>query len=154
MKRVNKNGGFTLIELLITLSIIAIIVTMALFIDINSYRGGAFRLEQNSLGISLEQARADALNNINQRKHGVAIHPGGYSGYVIFEGNTYATRDVSRDEEIESFYDVTFSTTTPSEIVFEQLSGNADYDGDLVLIDLIRGMSIVITINHEGRISW
>ncbi|MFZ2484646.1 MAG: hypothetical protein WAX80_01700 [Minisyncoccia bacterium] len=146
--------GFTLIEIFVVIGIVMVVVTTSMFIDFGSYRGDAFRGEQASLGISLQKARANALNNINQKKHGVAIRPGGYDGYVIFEGDSYATRDITKDEEVEASYGVTFSVSTPSEITFDQLSGNANYSGDITMTDPERGMTGVISTNYEGRISW
>ena len=153
-KEINFKRGFTLIEMLIVIGLVGVIATMSLFIDINSFRGDAFRSEVNNLGIALQTARADALNNIDEKSHGVAINPSGYSGYVIFEGNDYSTRDVSKDENMESSYKVTFGLTSPTEVVFEQLSGDANYDGDITIIDPNRNMQALISINHEGKISW
>jgi prepilin-type N-terminal cleavage/methylation domain-containing protein len=158
-KSLNKGGtlklvrGFTLMEMLIVIGLVGVLASVALFMDVNSYRGDAFRGEVNALGLALQTSRADALNNINQSKHGVAIHPGGYDGYVIFQGNSYATRNLAFDESIKANYSVTFGAT-PTEIIFDQLSGDANYDGDVTMTDSQRNMTAVITINHEGKISW
>lgn len=146
--------GFSLVEVLVVLGIVGILAGLVAFVDVNNYRGDAFRAEVSALGGALQTARADALNNINQHAHGVAIHPGGYDGYVIYEGDSYATRDTTRDEFAKAGYGVSFSPSSPTEIVFTQLSGNASYDGDITLVDPNRGMTAAITINHEGRISW
>jgi prepilin-type N-terminal cleavage/methylation domain-containing protein len=157
--QINYNKGFTLMEMLVVIGIIAMFAVMSLFLDINNYRGDAFRSEQSVIGMALQTARADALNNINQKRHGVAIHPGGYDGYVIFEGDTYNPAD-PKNENIKSSYNVTFTPASPSEIVFRQLSGDAldvsgnSYDGDITLVDSQRNMTAVISINHEGKISW
>jgi prepilin-type N-terminal cleavage/methylation domain-containing protein len=152
--------GFTLIELLVVMGIISILLGLSLFVDLNSYRGDAFRAEVGALGVALQTARADALNNINEAKHGVAIHPGGYNGYVVFQGDNYAARNVALDVSIDASYTVTISPSSPTEVVFSQLSGNAvtalglDYDGDITFTDPNRAVTAVITINHEGKISW
>jgi len=152
--RLKNSKGFTLIEMLIVIGILGVLASMSLFLGINNYRGDAFRSEVNSLGITLQTARADALNNINQKKHGVAMHPGGYDGYIVFEGDSYASADHSRDKDIKANYGVTFGPLSPTEIVFEQLSGNANFDGDITLYDPERNMTTAISINHEGKISW
>lgn len=146
--------GFTLIELLVVIGIVGILSTASLFVDLNSFRGDAFRAEVNSLGVALQTARADALNNINEEKHGVAIHPAGCTGYVIFEGNSSTTANHALDNCIEASYRATISAGSPTEVVFDQLSGNASFDGDITLIDSNRSMTAVLSINHEGRISW
>jgi prepilin-type N-terminal cleavage/methylation domain-containing protein len=148
------NKGFTLMEMLVVIGIIGLVGSLALFLDFNSFRGNAFRSEINTLVISLQTARADALNNIHQKKHGVAIFPGGYDGYVVFEGDSYALRDTSRDENINISYNISFDSSAPGEIVFDQLSGNSNYDGDIVVKDTPRNFTAKISINHEGKISW
>ncbi len=147
------DGGFTLMEILVVLGLVGMIGALSLFTDLNNYRGNAFREEVNILGTALQTARADALNNIDQNRHGVAIHPGGYDGYIIFEGDNYATRITSLDVNIKSSYGIT-PPALPTEIVFDQLSGDANYDGDIVLTDPERNMNATISINHEGKISW
>ena len=140
-------------EALVVMGLFSMIAGLGLFLDFGSYRGDAFRAEQASLVELLQTARANALNNINEEPHGVAIHPGGYDGYVVFEGSTYATADHSRDMRVEAFYTVGFSSTTPQEVVFEQLSGDSN-GATITMTDSVRGLTAVIAINHEGAIDW
>lgn len=153
-------SGFTLIETLIVIGVISILAMMSLFMNLNNYRGDSFRSEVSSLGMTLQTARANALNNINQKPHGVAIHPGGYDGYIIFEGSSYAVADHTRDISIKASYNITLAPSSPAEIIFKQLSGNAlnsggvDYDGEITFVDPQRNMTAIISINHEGKISW
>ncbi len=151
-------AGFTLIELLIVISIITILGGMTLFFDVNAYRGDAFRAERTILTIALQTARADALNNMHQKKHGVKINPTGYAGYVIFEGDSFAVSDVSTRTYIPSSYQVIVGAGSVNEIVFSQLSGDAlcggssTCDTNIVLVDPERNASTTIAINHEGKI--
>ncbi len=154
LTKIHKSDkGFTLMEMLLVIGLIGMVGAMTIFIDINSYRGSAFRAEMDSLGTALQSARANSFNNINQKRHGVAIQPGGYDGYVIFEGDSYATRDTAKDLPIKSSYEITFGVN-PTEIAFDQLSGNANYSGDITVTDPQRGMSLTININNEGKIAW
>jgi prepilin-type N-terminal cleavage/methylation domain-containing protein len=146
--------GFTLIEITVVIAIVAVLAGLIAFVDLNNYRGDAFRAELSSLGVALQTARADALNNIDQNRHGVAIHPGGYNGYVLFEGDSYATRDAALDQDIDAAYGVTVAPGSPSEVVFDQLSGDTHLDADITFIDPNRNITAAISINHEGRISW
>ncbi len=150
--RKNSLTGFTLIEVLVVLGIVTMIIRATLMFDVNSFRGEAFRGERNTLVVALQTARADALNNINQQKHGVKINPSGFKGYVIFEGNTFASSDTSLHNEIPSLYTIELAPGSPDEIVFSQLSGNADFDGEIVLKDPERALTTNIVINHEGKI--
>lgn len=151
---VKSNKGFTLIEVLITLGLITVVAIVVSAVDINNFRGDSFQSEVSTIGTSLQTARANAFNNINQKKHGVAFNPSGFNGYVIFEGSTYETRNVTQDIFIATSYIVNFSPESPNEVVFDQLSGNANYNGDITLIDLQRDVSTVININNEGKIAW
>jgi prepilin-type N-terminal cleavage/methylation domain-containing protein len=149
-----RNAGFTLIEVLLVLALVSMIVGLTLFFDVNSYRGDAFHAERNILVVALQSARADALNNINQSRHGVAINPDGYSGYVIFEGNEYASSDSAQRKEIPASYPITLDSTSPNEVVFKQLSGDTTFSGELILLDSLRNTSTTISINNEGKIGY
>jgi prepilin-type N-terminal cleavage/methylation domain-containing protein len=151
---VKNNKGFTLIEVLITLGLIAIVAVVVSVVDINNFRGDSFRSEVSSIGTALQTARANSFNNINQKKHGVAFNPPGVTGYVIFEGDNYTNRDTTKDVVLSPSYVVNFSVTSPTEVVFSQLSGDANYNGDITLIDPQRGLDAVININNEGKIEW
>lgn len=146
--------GFTLIEVIVVIAILTTLIASTLFFNINSFRGDALRAEAKQLQIILQTARADAMNNINQKPHGVAIHPDGYDGYVLFTGNSYAHREASTSVFIPETYHVTFDISSPQEIVFSQLSGDANYQGNIVLTDTERHALTSITINHEGALSY
>lgn len=146
--------GFTLIEVLITIGIISLVALTVGILDTNNFRGESFRSEINIIGTALQTARANSMNNINQKKHGVAFHPNGQNIYKIFEGDDFSTRDTTKDIDISSTYKVTFDPSSPTEITFDQLSGNANYDGDISVVDSNRNFNLKININHEGKIAW
>lgn len=136
------------------LTIVSMLVGATLFFDITNYRGEAFRAERNNLVVALQTARADSLNNVNQKTHGVAINPNSYEGYVVFEGTDFASSDEDTHTKIPASYPVVLASSSPDEIVFAQLSGNANYNGEIVLLDTKRSASTSIVINYEGKIGW
>ena len=72
--------------------------------------------------------------------------------FVIFQGTDYDTdRDEDYDAEIEAHPATKHSGI--DEIIFEQLSGNANIIGDIILTDST-GKTSVISINSEGQILW
>ncbi|MES2059840.1 MAG: prepilin-type N-terminal cleavage/methylation domain-containing protein [Patescibacteria group bacterium] len=152
----NRSGlhqGFTLIEVLIVIGTITFFIGVSLFVDLNNYRGHAFLAEHAALTTLLQTARANALNNIDQTSHGIALFPADHpKSYVLFEGRGYDARNPDMDVVTDVQYGFTFGTGTPSFVVFSQLSGNADYDGDIVMQDTMRNINLKISINHEGRI--
>ena len=149
----NSIAGFTILEMLVAIGIATMLGGALTFVDLNNYRGDAFRSEQDTLVTLLQTARADALNNIHQERHGVAIHPNGYDGYVIFEGDSYASSTLRT--EVPASYRANLGAGTPSEIIFNQLSGNANHsNANIVMVDPERHTTTTITVNHEGAIIW
>ena len=134
------------------LGLLTFVLGSTLFFDINSYRVDAFRAERTNLVTALQTARADALNNINQSKHGVVINPAGYAGYIIFEGDTFTASDQATRIAIPASYGVTLASSSLSEVVFSQLSGDTGWSGQLILIDSERHATSAIVINYEGKI--
>ncbi len=145
--------AFTLIEILVVVGLLVVIGAFTAAIGYDSYRVGALHGEEHTLTSVLQKARAEALNNIGQSPHGVAIFPTTHpSSYVAFEGADYASADHALDEIIDSTYPVTIATP-PAEVVFEQLSGESNYSGVITITDPVRGISATIFLNSEGRIS-
>jgi prepilin-type N-terminal cleavage/methylation domain-containing protein len=150
-----KNRGFTLVEMLIVIGMIAMLGSVMLFIDLNSYRGDSFRAERSQVVTLLGQARIDALNNVSEEPHGLALYPADAPGsYVLFAGTSYAASAVSTRQPYKSAYKINIGAGSPSEVVFEQLSGNSNFSGTITLQDPNRDFSYDITLNHEGGISW
>ncbi len=153
-KKTNRQAGFSLAEMLTVIGAAAILISLSLFINLGNYRGDAFRAERQTLVTVLQTARADALNNVDQQAHGVAIMPSDHPGsYVAFAGLSYASSTVASRLVVDMQYPANFSAGTPSEIVFSQLSGDASYEGDITMVDSERNITFNISINHEGRIS-
>lgn len=145
--------GFSLIEVLVVLALLGIVLGSTLFFTADTYQRTAFLSERDSLVSLLQTARGKALNNVNQRRHGVALYPVGYRGYVLFEGDTFISSDLASRTFTPASYEVTIDVASSVEIVFEQLSGNASYDGQIILIDQNRMATTSIFVNYEGAIS-
>jgi prepilin-type N-terminal cleavage/methylation domain-containing protein len=162
--------GYTLIELLIVVGLVLMLIAIALFTDLHNYLGDAFRGERRMLVTVLQTARADALNNVDQASHGVALHPADHpQDYVTFEGDDYDASDPSSRRVFIATYPTDIDPSSPSEIVFCQLSGDATrgvaagtacedhanaFEGDITLVDRIRRLTLAVSIDSEGAISW
>jgi prepilin-type N-terminal cleavage/methylation domain-containing protein len=151
-----SNFGFTLIEIIVTLGIIALIASIGMVLSFDFYRTYAFNSETDIVVSILQKARNQALSNIDLSSSGSPA-PHGVKflsepeRYVIFQGDSYVIREESLDEEIKAsptiFHD---EDVSDDEVVFEQLSANAD---DLSFI--IKGTGAqekTIIINSEGQI--
>ena len=151
------SAGVTLIEILLVMGILAIVSGLALVTTFDSLRAYGFKHERDILVVLLQKARSQATSGVclgalcvGGKQHGVSVQS---SRYVVFEGSSYATRDVSVDEYIAVNYPV--SASGLSEVVFVELSGDAIPSslGSITLSDSA-GHTSRIDINSEGRIAW
>lgn len=152
---VKLKSGFSLTEVLLVLAIVGVLLSGTLFFTNNYYRDIALQNERQFLISLLYTARADAMNNIDGLPHGVAFFPAGFSGYVLFSGNDYESSDISTRKMTPLSYPVTLAAAAPTFITFKQLSGDASFNGELVLIDTNRPHATTgITTNYAGKIGW
>lgn len=148
-------SGFTLIEIIVVFALVSFVALLTLSIDPLSYELNSFGSEVDTIAELLQTAREDALANIDQLPHGVALHPPDHpNADVLFEGSSYANRVVAKDEVISGSFPLALSSTTPTEVVFSQVSGDSNFEGDLLFSDPQTGAAKVISLNHVGRISW
>ncbi|HEY4523602.1 MAG TPA: hypothetical protein VJK04_01870 [Candidatus Paceibacterota bacterium] len=146
--------GFTLIEILVGMTLFAFVGSLLALGNLDMYRGFTFRSEASVLVALLQRARSQAMNNIclgsgcvGGKPHGLVIQT---NKFVIFQGDSYATRDVAQDEEIAA--NANISHSGPGEVVFSQLAATSSVNGD---INITNGQQTsTISINNEGRISW
>lgn len=151
-----KARGFTLLEVLIIIGLIVIVGGLGLIVSMDSYRGFHFHNERDIIVAALEKARSQAINNMcfgggctDGKPHGVYF--GTTGSYVIFQGASYATRDIALDEVIGQ-KDVAAVVSGTSEVVFQTLSGNGSVA--TVTVTDVSGKTFVITVTTEGRIWW
>lgn len=165
-----RSRGFTLIEITVAVGIFMAAAVLLSGMDSNYFRDNAFRAERDALVVVLQTARMDAMNNLHERSHGVALRPADHpNAYVMFEGPSYAASDPSSREVATAKYDAEIAIDAPSEIVFCQLSGAAArgiapgtrcddprnyYDGAIVMTDAARRRALTIAVNYEGAIRW
>ena len=145
--------GFTLIEVIIVLAIISTVSTIAVFSGLESYRQYLYHNDRDLLVTLLLHARAQSMGNIcvgptcvDGVSHGVAVVP---SGYILFQGSTFALRDPSSDGFFERNPHSISSGVT--EVVFTKVSGTTT-GGVLTLDDGARTSDV--TISSEGQITW
>ncbi len=139
--------GITLIEILIAMAIVVGLIGLGLFISIDFYKSYNFNSERDIIVNILQKARSQSLSNINESKHGVYFKT---DEYVIFQGETYSSRNPAYDENIKT--DPAIGRSGLQEIVFEQLTGQNSTSGNILISDGVR--SSQISIQNEGRINW
>ncbi len=156
--------GFTLLEIIVVIALITFIAGFAMIVSLDDYRGFSFRNERDVVVAVLQKARSQAMNNMCFEATGVTCTDGKAHGayfgndgeYVIFQGNSYATRDTAVDEVIEA-ENAAADTSGFTEVVFERLSGDATTNPSgtrtLTITD-DRGRTSVFTVEASGRIWW
>ena len=155
--------GFTLIEIIVVMAMLAMIGSLTLIASLQSFYSSSFRDERDAIVTTLFKARAQAVNNIclgaagactDGRPHGVHFAAG---VYTIFQGASYATRDTIADQTFTPSYSISLAPGSFSDVVFEQLSGDATTSPmgvwTLNLQDSTSKTS-TITLNSEGQIIW
>ena len=147
--------GFSLIEVVLVLALVSLCAGYGMFFTMDSYRSHSFYTDRDALVSLLQHARAESMSNTcgNQNctdgvPHGVAIEP---DSYVLFEGDSYALRDVSQDISVER--SPLMSATGLTEVIFAVGSANVAADGVIHLSDVSHHESD-ITVGSEGQISW
>ena len=148
-------GGMTLVEVVIVLALMVVVGNFALLISCSSYRGVSYHTDRANLVAALEHARAQAIDDVcdgsacsDGAPHGVSIQS---DRYVIFQGSSYSTRDMSLDEVVEANSSITHSGTP--EVTFSAGSGDVIAPGLIVLSDAY-GRTSTTTIGEFGQISW
>lgn len=142
-----QRSGFTLVEMLIALSILFVVGGVGFLIVPGIYRAQVVASERDTVVEVLERARAKALGNVRQSDHGLFIDS---EEYVLFEGSSYAARDVRYDEAFSREDGFVFGGL--SEIVFRALDAYVATSGQITITN---GPALfVIEVNEEGALYW
>lgn len=144
----DKNKGFTFIEIIMVVAILMALAGLGLIFGIDFYKTYSLDTERNVVSSLLQKARSRAQNNFNQSPHGVYFQSNNY--YIIFQGASYALRNVDYDQLIPKNQAINISGI--SEIIFGQLSGDSQIAGNVILNNNKR--TLIISINNEGGINW
>lgn len=139
--------GFSIMELLIVVAIVLMLSGLGGFVGLDFYRSYVMNSERDTLISLLMRARNMAQTNINQASHGVYMTG---TAYTVFQGDSYASRNIIYDETINMNPSV--SASGLREVVFERLDGGTGNSGDIVLSN--KNRSITVSLNSEGRINW
>lgn len=143
-------AGFTLMEVIVVLGMLSIIAAAGMVFSFDSYRGYLFRAEYGNVAHVIVKARNLAANNFNEAPHGVHFEA---NSYTLFVGNSYDSSNPS-NQVFERNAAITYAY--PTDIVFEQLSGNLlSCSTDPCTLSFSYGsLNKDITINDFGGITW
>ena len=151
----NKKPGFTLVEILLVVGIFAAFV----FVSLPLIGGIIYQsdLESASLVIvsTMRQAENSARNGLEDSVWGVKIS---YPQVIMFKGNTFDTRDSSRDMSYTLSSNLTLSGL--SEIRYSKMnaipyaSDNTVITNGNIVISNLNSKTVTININAKGRLSY
>ena len=145
---IRKNNGFSVIELILVMGILTLLLSISIPPGITFYKTREFNVHKNGIVQSLRRAQLKAMSIEGDSPFGIYVSSG--QRYVLFKGDSYATRDSSYDE----IFDLpnNFQVLGVSEFVFSKLSGTPSNIGTTTLI--ADTFSEDIHINELGRINY
>lgn len=146
VNQLQSNQGFALIEILLAIGIFILLAAIVAPVGLDFYLNYQLVSETRLLTSVLSQARNLAMVNYNQSSHGVYI---GSDNFVLFQGGSYASREVSQDRAFPRATAV--GVTGPGELVFAALSGRTA-STTLTMSDSRK--TNIIYINEEGTITF
>jgi type II secretory pathway pseudopilin PulG len=120
--------GFTLVELLLSVALIFIIAALTFPVGTSFYRSQMLREATDGVLGGLRRAQQFAHTGKDDTAFGVYLTSG---SYTIFEGDSYAARNVAEDEVHQVSTAVEFSGL--SEVVFSELEGIPSTSGAITL---------------------
>lgn len=138
--------GITLFEVLIAIGIIGILTSLTLPLGLDFYKNQQLETQGQLVLQAFRLAQAKAI--FQERDSSFGLYFAG-SGYTLFKGASYASRDFQYDE----FFDLpgVIAVSGLPEVVFSKAEGTPNVTGDVVLSN---GSSARrISINEGGRIN-
>ena len=140
------SAGFTILEVMLVIGVLALLFLIGVPLTFNFYLNYELTTERDNFIAIHQQARNAAMTGEGGTDHGVYITN---DGYVLFEGESYASRSTDRDLNISR--SGLIEIIGPTEIVFDSLSGRTAS----AAFSVTNGeKTFSIDINMEGNISW
>lgn len=140
-------SGFTLIELMLTVGILTILLIISAPIVQRYVLRNDVDVVSNVITQDLYRAQSLARNGENDGKWGVNVQNG---SITIFQGNSYATRNIAKDEVYTFSSSISFSGQT--EYVFEKFTGKVLVPGSITVVNASDNK--VIAVSSQGVIEY
>jgi prepilin-type N-terminal cleavage/methylation domain-containing protein len=145
VRKVQKRG-FTIIEMLLSISIIALLSSLSF----PFYRAFLLRndldIATNTVVQTARRAQSMSINGEDDSAWGISFVSG---KVVLYKGNSYASRDTSRDEIYSVSDGVLFSGQ--NDVNYSKLYGKPSVTGSIVLTS---NDTRTVTINEKGIFSY
>lgn len=146
------NRGFTLIEVLLTVTLLAILLT--LFVPVSlQFQGNALLTSETALlAGDLRRAQASAVAGVNDGGSGVHIEPTPTDQWVLFRGGAYTPGAPENDVHVApSAVDITAVTLAGGgqDVLFAERRGTTGNSG-VVTLRAPNGQIRTISVNARG----
>ena len=138
-----KKNGFTLIEVMLTLALVSILASLSFPLSGYFLSPQEVAVVRDELQGSLSKAQLYSMTGKNGALFGVAVHD---QAIVLFQGNSFATRDQAFDEVFPLHPRVTVSGLT--EVVFARVTGEPDTEPTMTIAG--NDTTETVTMNAEG----
>ncbi|MDD4333098.1 MAG: hypothetical protein PHT51_03220 [Patescibacteria group bacterium] len=142
--------GFTTIELFIVVGIMVIIIAGALPMYSNLQVTSQLNETNSQIAQTLRIARQQSVARLNNINHGVKFTA---NSYTLYQGSSYALRDITYDRTISLDSALTIATTlTSDEVNFSLATGIPDNTGTTTLTHSAGGTRQV-NVNSFGVVT-
>jgi type II secretory pathway pseudopilin PulG len=146
-KNISNVVGFTLIELLVVVGIFVALIVVSDSVYTNLKSSSNLKIATGSLVQAVRYAEENTQSGRGDSKWGVKILS---DKVVVFKGNSYASRDVSSDQNLDFPGGIVPSGS--SEFVFEKMTGWTTTTGTATITN--NSGSKNISINAKGVITY
>jgi prepilin-type N-terminal cleavage/methylation domain-containing protein len=151
-----NNKGFTIFELILVIAIFAIIFSSTAIVFGNMLNENRLASKGYEIVQSLREARTNAVSQKENSKWGVYLETStAPDRYIVFKGDSYASRDSAFDQTVIFSSSVIFSNIDISggnEIVFGKRSGETENIGSFDLVT--ENERFNVTVNRLGLIDY
>lgn len=139
--------GFTLIEVLLVVSIMAVASLIVVPVSIDYQQRNDLDVAQITFVQSIRRAQQLSMSGEGDSAWGVDVISG---GIIIFKGNTYATRDMTYDEN----YDISPSVTLGGQLEYDfvKITGLPAQTGTVTFTD--NNYQKQVVVNAKGIVNY
>ncbi len=144
--------GLTIVEILIVISILGFLIAAVAPLYYSFSVSEQLNTETQELLQTLRRAQIRAISGEADLRFGVYFLS---NQYILFAGNSYATRDSDFDEvyNLSPTLFLSWSLGGPSEVVFNKVKGTPSVVGTVTLTS-VNNKTKTLSINQVGKIDF